>query len=90
MASNTLVIKATILSYLLAISPLLARADPCVVINGNWYCQSVQAIQYSNVGTSGAYNNIIAMDTSDGNCTTVPKPFSGPLSPLDEEVSPPS
>jgi hypothetical protein len=90
MAPNTLVIMAAVLSCLLAISPLLATADPCAEIDGNWYCQPVKAIQYSNVGTPGAYNDIIAMDSSNGSCASVPKSFSGPLSPLDEEVSTPS
>jgi len=67
-------------------------ADLCslgsVEIDGNWYCQPVQAIQYSNVGSAGTYNQITAMN-ADGNCSSVPKAFSGPLSPLDEEVSQP-
>jgi len=67
-----------------------AIADQCSVgskeIGGNWYCQAVQAIQYLNVGTAGSYNQITNMGT-DGKCTSTKKSFSGPLSPLDEEVS---
>jgi hypothetical protein len=65
------------------------HADLCGVgrteIRGNWFCQPVEAIRYSNVGTAGSYKKIVNM-TSDGNCESVPKDFSGPLSPLDEEV----
>jgi len=67
------------------------NADLCssgsTEIGGNWYCQAVQAIQYSNVGTAGSYNQVTAM-SSDGSCSSTPKSFSGPLSPLDEEVGP--
>jgi len=54
-------------------------------IEGNWYCQSVKAIQYSNVGSSGTYKQITNM-AADGSCSSTMKQFSGPLSPLDEEV----
>ncbi len=70
-----------------------AQADLCAVdsqeINGNWYCQAVTGIQYSNVGAAGTYNSITNM-TSGGLCSSEPKQFSGPLSPLDEEVGVPS
>ncbi|TVY80728.1 putative serine-rich protein P23A10.11c [Lachnellula suecica] len=55
-------------------------------VDGNWYCQSVQAIRYSNVGSPGSYNQITDM-APDGTCSSSPKHFSGPLAPLDEEVS---
>ena len=65
------------------------NADLCAVgstqIDGNWFCQPVQAIRYSNVGTSGSYKQIVNM-TSDGGCKSALKKFGGPLSPLDEEV----
>jgi hypothetical protein len=54
-------------------------------IEGNWYCQAVKAIQYSNVGSSGTYKQITSMH-SDGSCSSTMKQFSGPLSPLNEEV----
>lgn len=38
-----------------------------------------------NVGTAGSYKEVIQMN-SDGTCKRRAKPFSGPLSPLDEEV----
>jgi len=55
-------------------------------IDGNWFCQPVQAIQYSNVGIPGTYNQITDM-ASNGVCSSEPKQYSGPISPLDEEVS---
>lgn len=81
--------------HLLASSAILgvlagAKGDLCdqgrQEIDGNWYCQAVQAIQYSNVGSPGSYNQIVDM-AADGTCSSTPKPFTGPLAPLDEEVS---
>ncbi len=66
----------------------LVGADQCSVgaieIDGNWFCQPVKAIQYSNVGTPGSYNEVVGM--SNGACSSQQKQFSGPLAPLDEEV----
>jgi hypothetical protein len=55
------------------------------VLDGNWYCQPVQAIRYSNVGSPGSYNRITKME--DGSCSSTPNAFSGALAPFDEEVS---
>lgn len=55
--------------------------------NGNWYCQSVQAITYTGVGGSGTYNKITNMDSNSGSCSSSPFGYSGTMSPLDEEVS---
>lgn len=54
-------------------------------VDGNWYCSAVKKITYNNFGTSGQYNQVIDM-ADDGTCTSVPKAFSGPLSPLNEQV----
>ncbi|KAH8679839.1 putative TOS1-like glycosyl hydrolase-domain-containing protein [Tricladium varicosporioides] len=66
------------------------NADQCAAgskqVQGNWYCQPVQAIKYSNVGFPGTYNQITNMG-ADGRCSSTPKQFTGSLSPLDEEVS---
>jgi hypothetical protein len=66
-----------------------ATADQCSTgsteIGGNWYCQAVKAITYNNVGTAGSYNKVTNM-ASDGTCSSTPTAFSGPLSPLNEEV----
>jgi hypothetical protein len=54
-------------------------------LDGNEYCTAIQAIRYDNVGTPGTYSQIVEMSPT-GQCSSVPKTFSGPLSPLDEEV----
>lgn len=78
------IVVAAFLALLLGVG-----ADQCAVgsslISGNWYCQPVEAIRYSNVGTAGSYRQII--DMSDGTCKGKTKYFKGPLSPLDEEVN---
>jgi Glycine-rich protein domain (DUF2403) len=61
-------------------------AKGAVEISGNWYCSSVEAIQYTNVGSAGSYDQITDM-AADGTCSSTPKAFNGPLAPLDEEVS---
>lgn len=53
---------------------------------GNFYCQPVKAITYSGVGASNSYNAVTSMG-DNGLCTSQPKPYSGPLAPLNEEVS---
>lgn len=67
-----------------------ALADQCALgstlSGGNWYCQPVKAIQYSNVGHSGSYNKVTGM-SSGGVCSNTPTKYSGSLAPLDEEVS---
>jgi hypothetical protein len=67
------------------------HADMCGMgrkeVDGNWFCQPVQAIQYSNVGSSGSYKQITDMDLQTGSCQFQMKSYSGPLAPLDEEVS---
>lgn len=75
-------------AVVLAASIGLVRGDDCaegsVDDAGNWYCQPVQAIHYANVGTPGSYQKITAM--SGGSCSSEAHSFSGPISPLDEEV----
>jgi len=58
---------------------------------GNWYCQAVTAITYTGVGGAGTYDKITGMFASDaqnpsGSCTNSSSPYSGSMSPLDEEV----
>jgi len=55
--------------------------------NGNWYCQQVNAISYTNVGGSNQYNRVTNMDSNSGACSSTPQSYSGSLAPLDEEVS---
>lgn len=67
----------------------LVQADQCakgsVNDGGNFYCQPVKAITYSNVGHSGSYNKVTSM--TGGACSSEPVQYSGSLAPLDEEVS---
>ena len=64
-------------------------AQPCAAgtaqeIKGNWYCEAVKAVSYTNFGSSGTYEQITSMD--GGVCLSAPEPFSGPMAPLDKEV----
>jgi Glycine-rich protein domain (DUF2403) len=53
-------------------------------IGGNWYCDAVKAITYSDFGSTGSYNKITSMD--GGNCQSESFDYSGALAPLDGEV----
>ncbi len=53
-------------------------------IGGNWYCDAVKAITYSDFGSTGSYNKITSMD--GGNCKSEPFDYSGALAPFDGEV----
>lgn len=55
--------------------------------NGNWYCQPVHHITYSNVGTAGEYQEVSNMNQETGQCEFRPKAYSGPLAPFNEPVS---
>jgi hypothetical protein len=83
--------KLVLAAATVIVSLTTVGADLCSIgsteIDGNWYCQPVDAIQYSNVGTPGSYYQVTNM-LSDGACTSTPMSFSGPISPLDEEVLP--
>jgi hypothetical protein len=67
-----------------------ARADNCASgaaeIDGNWYCQAVNTIQYTGMGGSGSYNQVTNMNSNNGQCSSSPVSYSGSLAPLDEEV----
>lgn len=79
-----------IASLILAFGASSAVADQCAsgstLDAGNYFCQLVEAIQYSNVGSSGSYNKVTSMG-SDGTCASSAVSYSGSLAPLDEEVS---
>jgi hypothetical protein len=68
------------------ITPAIAQSDACADDGGNWFCQAVNAITYTQVGGSGTYNRITAMDSNSGACSSSPYDYSGTMSPLDEEV----
>ncbi|TGO30690.1 hypothetical protein BPAE_0004g01490 [Botrytis paeoniae] len=78
--------RSNILATAYILSLAVSIASGCSEVSGNWYCNPVDAILYSNVGAPGTYNQVTDM-SSDGICSSTPKSFSGPLSPLDEEVS---
>ncbi len=82
--------KFLAVAAVLSAAIVVVGADFCakgrVEIQGNWFCQPVDAITYSNVGTAGTYNDVTDM-ASDGTCSSTPESFSGPIAPLDEEVS---
>ena len=66
-----------------------ATAQACAAgsakeIGGNWYCDAVKAITYSDFGSTGSYNRITNME--GGNCKSEPYDYSGALAPMDEEV----
>lgn len=54
---------------------------------GNWFCQQVSQILYTNVGTTaGSYNEVVNMDPATGACQKTPKAIAGGLAPFDEPV----
>lgn len=80
--------KATLLACVAAaLAPRAVTADSCQEISGNYYCNAATAITYENVGFSGEYSDITAMDESSGSCSYSTDDFSGTLAPLNEEVS---
>ncbi|KAI9811363.1 MAG: target of Sbf [Pycnora praestabilis] len=71
------------------ISGVNACNDPSVTaveIAGNYYCSEVTAITYKNVGGSGSYQATTNM-ADDGTCSQASTAYSGPMAPMDEEVS---
>ena len=57
------------------------------VIDNMSYCKAVQAVTYQKFSGAGTYNRITNMDPQTGACKSTPVKYSGPLTPLDEEVS---
>lgn len=53
--------------------------------NGNWYCQAVNAISYTNFGTPGKYEKVTSFN-DNGKCSSVSTAYAGGISPMDEEV----
>ena len=60
-------------------------AQNCKQENGNYYCDSVQAIAYSNFGTSGSYNRVTSME--GGQCSSTRQSYGSGMAPFDGEVS---
>jgi hypothetical protein len=66
-----------------------AAAQACAAgaaqeINGNWYCQAVKAITYSNFNAPGTYQKVTTM--ANGVCGSTPQSYGGAMAPMDEEV----
>lgn len=78
--------RNNLLATAFILSSAVSSINGCSEVFGNFYCNPVEAIQYTNVGAPGTYNQITNM-ASNGVCSFTPKSFSGPISPLDEEVS---
>jgi hypothetical protein len=54
---------------------------------GNFFCQQVSQILYTNLGTSDAtYQDVVFMDPKTGECQKQPKTVAGGLAPFDEPV----
>jgi len=76
----------------LVLLPLLAglaaaNDQGCGESGGNWYCQPVQRVAYTGVGTTGSYQAVTGMDSSTGACAMAPQSFAGAMAPLNEDVS---
>ncbi|CAD6442185.1 96f09121-de62-402b-b8d4-8d082bf913ba [Sclerotinia trifoliorum] len=78
--------RDNLLATAFILSSVVLLVSGCSEVLGNLYCNPVDAILYSNVGSPGTYNQVTDM-ASNGICSSTPKSFSGPISPLDEEVS---
>ena len=66
-----------------------AAAQACAAgaaqeINGNWYCQAVKKITYSNFNAPGTYQKVTTM--ANGVCGSTPQSYGGAMAPMDEEV----
>ncbi|KAH7001606.1 putative TOS1-like glycosyl hydrolase-domain-containing protein [Ilyonectria destructans] len=53
---------------------------------GNWFCGAIEQILYEGFSGSGSYKEVTNMGAS-GECETKDTPYSGPLAPLDEDLS---
>ena len=84
MSKYLLIAIATSVSILSSAHAQACANGAASEINGNWYCQPVNAISYLNMGTPGSYNKITSMD--GGQCGSTPQSYSGSIAPLDEEV----
>lgn len=75
-----------------ALAAVLASvaADQCErgAINekGNWFCQQVKKVKYTDVGGEGVYEKVTGM-SPDGKCSFEPVTYSAPCGPFCEELS---
>ncbi|KAK2767856.1 target of Sbf [Emmonsiellopsis sp. PD_33] len=80
-----LAVGAVLAASLSTVSAQACAAGTAQQIGGNWYCSAVDSITYTNFGSSGTYNEVTSM--GGGSCSSKAKEYSGPLAPLNEEVS---
>ena len=53
---------------------------------GNYYCNEVTQIKYTNIGHGGSYSRVSSMNQDDGTCGFSATGYSGSMAPFDEEV----
>lgn len=63
------------------------NAQACSQSGGNWYCNQVQAVEYTNFGSSGTFNQVTSMNENNGQCSFSPSAYSGAMAPFDQELS---
>ncbi|KAK9365644.1 putative TOS1-like glycosyl hydrolase-domain-containing protein [Lipomyces kononenkoae] len=73
------------LTLALGSASLAAAAAACTQLGGNTYCDPVSALSFDNVGFSGSYDEVTSMDNC--NCQKTSASFSGPLAPMNEDIS---
>jgi hypothetical protein len=74
----------------LVLASAAAVAADCSVTttleDGNYYCEAVSQISYTNLVGSGTYESVSYMD-STGTCDFTNTTYSGSIAPFDEELS---
>ncbi|EEP76627.1 predicted protein [Uncinocarpus reesii 1704] len=80
-----LAVGAALAASISTVSAQACSQGAAEFLGGNWYCSSVKSIAYMNFESSGSYDEVTGMD--GGHCTSQKKQFSGPMAPLDGEVS---
>lgn len=78
---------AILYSIAAVIASISHVAADCDFIDGNYYCNKVNAIKYKNIGFSSSYQDVTSMDENSCACSSQPFQFSGTMAPLDEELS---
>ena len=82
--NRSIIAGAVVAAVISGVSAQACAAGSAKEIGGNWYCEAVKAITYSDFGSTGSYNRITGMN--GGYCTSQPVDYSGALAPLDGEV----
>lgn len=69
-----------------AVLTVAVNGQATTEIDGNYYTNQVDTIQYTNFGSSGSYNAVTNMDSSSGQCSSSATAYSGSLAPLNGQV----